>query len=167
MTSSLSYAIWINHTRREYVVFRGNDTPLIWLVHLAAERWHFAKDAIVVHVRHMFDDYALVPHVGAFVTVDAFWPKMKILLMDQNDAFLYTEHLRGVYEFAPPINNETYFAINQDNTRRLTDAQLSYVDVLKQRTGSPAAPTVSFDEAMSLMVPYMQQQQQHTTVQLL
>jgi hypothetical protein len=158
LPTSLSYAIWINHTRREYVVFRDNDIPLLYLFQMARGRWHFVKDTIVTHVRHMFDDYAMAP-VGHHVNVDAFWPKLQLSPMLQfEDAFLYTEHLREAYEFGPPITHETYFTINRDNMHRLTAAQLSYVDALKQRTASPDAPAVSFDEAMFLMLPYLQEQ---------
>lgn len=161
---SLSYAIWINHTRREYVVFHGNDTPFLHVFQMARGRWHFARDNIVTRVRHSLDDFAVIDDDAAavpdnFVCVDNFWPNVPLLkTIPPDEMTMYLSRLRETYECAPAVTSATYFCINRDNTHRLTAVQLSYVDTLKQRTAFEDAPAVSFDEIMCLMQPYVQQQ---------
>ncbi len=159
MTPSLSYAIWINHTRREFVVFCGNETPFSHVFQMARGRWHFATDDIVTRVRHSFDDFAADGIPDTFMHVDAFWPNVLLLTtMPPDDVPLYSSRLRETYECSCAIMPVTYFCINRDNTHRLTALQLAYIDALKQRTEYKDAPAVSFDEAMSLMLPYLQQE---------
>lgn len=135
---SLSYAMWMNHSRREYVLFAGNDVPLQWLFYAALGRWDFVKDFIVSHVRHSFDDFDVVP-IRAYLDVHALW------------TLLLHGDKKHVQEAFSPVSHATYFCINNTQTRqRLSDAQLAFVDALKKRTADASAGPVLFQEVLAM-----------------
>ncbi len=140
--------MWINHSRREYVVFEGNDVPLQWLFYAALGRWDFVNDAIVSHVRHSFDDFDVVP-VRAYLNVHALWTQLPLLLHGG------AKNVRAV-EGYDPVSHATYFCINNTETRqRLSAAQFAFVDALKERTANPDAAPVLFQEALAMYFFFM------------